>query len=253
MAIRTFPTVRGDRQPLRRIVSAPMRLQTYRNLLYLALMFPLGMGYFTVLMNGYAYAKFLTSTLIGVPLALLVLFFTLALAVGLAAFERTLARVLLRVDIPISSVETDQPIWVRLKQLVIDRRTWTAVFYLLSEFFIGIAVFVLLSSLVVTAGSLLLTPFYYTRLPTSIYLGPTPIIEFTPNILFGWNDLLIGLQTTIRIDAWHIAGLPAAVLVAVGGAILLVFTLQLLNSLAWLWGRYMNTMLRTPRYWTGRN
>jgi hypothetical protein len=247
MATQTSPTSRGFRRPLRHVLGTPMRLQTYRNLLYLVLMFPLGLAYFTVLVNLFAYGVGLSVVLVGIPIIVL----TLALSVGLAAFERMLARVLLRIDIPTSSVDAEQTIWSRIKQLVIDRRTWTAVLYLLSEFFVGTVVFVLLSSLLVTAGSLLLTPFYYTRLPTGIYLGPTPIIEFTPKILFGWDTLLIGLKTTIRIDAWHISGLPAALLVAVGGAVLLILSLQLLNSLAWLWGRYMQAMLRTPRYWTG--
>jgi hypothetical protein len=232
---------------LRQTLRAPIRLQTYRNLLYLALMFPLGWMYFMILTMGFSLGVGLSFVIIGIPLLIL----TIVLSVGLAALERTLARVLLRVEIPTASVDTDQTIWDWTKQLVTDRRTWTAVAYLLTEFFVGTVVFTFLSSLLATGVSLLLTPLYYTHIQTGIYVGPAAVIEFTPEILFGWNDLLIGLRTTIQIDAFQIASISSALVVAVVGAAFLIISLQLFNCFAWLWGRYMRSMLTVPRYWTG--
>lgn len=212
-------------------------------------MFPLGFLYFHLLVFGFAYGIGLSIILVGVPIIIL----TLILISGAASLERFLARVLLHVDIPVSSLETDQTTWKQIKRLVTDRQTWTATFYLLSMFFISVVVFALLSSALLTAGSLLLTPFYYAYAPTSIYIGPTPVVQFTPELLFGWNNLLIGLQTTVRIEAWQITSLPTALLVAGIGAVLMIFVLQLCNMVAQLWGQYMRRMLRMPRYWRTSN
>lgn len=246
MSTQTLSTAHSFRRPLRHTLRAPVRLQTYRNLLYLVLMFPLGWIYFMALITGFSIGVGLSVVLVGIPIIVL----TIVLSVGLAALERTLARILLQVDIPTSSVDTDQTILGCTRQLVTDRRTWAAVAYLMTQFFVGIVVFTLLSSLLMTGVSLLLTPLYYTHIPTGIYVGPAAIIEFTPQILFGWNDLLIGLKTTIRIDAFQIASISSALVVAVVGAIFLIISLQLFNCFAWLWGRYMRSMLQVPCYWT---
>lgn len=150
-------------------------------------------------------------------------------------------------------LERDQTIWERIKELVMDRQVWGATVYLLSEFIAGIAVFTLLSSLVLTAGSLMLTPFYYQYAPTSLYLGPAPVIQFAPNILFGWDNLQIGLQTTVVIETWQVTALSVALLVALGGAVLMFLTLLLCNVIARFWGQYMILMLGTPRYWRTNN
>lgn len=239
----------GVGQIVRRSLRAPMRIQSYRNLLYLALMFPLGFIYFHLLLFGFTFGTGLSVVLIGLPIILL----TLIVVSGLASFERLLARVLLGVDIPVSSVEADQTAWGRTKALVTDRQVWGATVYLLSEFVAGIAVFSLLSSLVLTAGSLMLTPLYYQHASTNIYLGPAPVIQFAPDVLFGWDNLLVGLQTTVVIDAWQVAGLAVALLVALVGAALMLVTLLICNVFARFWGQYMSLMLRTPRYWNTDN
>lgn len=255
MATQTLSTSRGFSQSLRYIVGAPVRLQTYRNVLYLGLMFPLMIPfviiYHHLLTIGFSIGGSLSIILSGIPIVIL----TLVLAVGMAPFERKLARVLLRADIPVSSLDPDQTSSIRIKQFVLDRWTWTAVIYLLSKFIAGIAVFYLLLTLLATSVSLLLAPLYYEYIPAHIYvgsfLGVPPVIEFTPEVLFGWDTLLVGLTTTIRIDLGQIASLPTALLVAGIGVVLLLVSLQLFNTLAWVWGRYTTVMLKTPRYWTG--
>src|SRR5699024_8292286 len=120
---------------------------------------------------------------------------------------------------------------------------------LLSEFIYGSIVFGLLSSLLASAGSFLFAPFYYTDASVVAY-GPVPSGEFTLDVLFGWNNLLVGLTTTFQIGSWRIETLLGALLVAGLGVILLLLTFQLANTLAWAWGRYARVMLTTPRYWT---
>lgn len=240
---RDFSQILGDS------LRAPLQLQTYHNLLYLVLMFPLGFLYFHLVLFGFTFGTGMLVAVIGVPILLL----TLIMISGLASIERFLARVLLHVDISVSHIETGQTIWERITELVMDRQVWGATVYLLSEFVAGIAVFSLLSSLVLTAGSLMLTPFYYQYSPTNIYLGPTSVIQFAPNILFGWDNLLVGLQTTFVIDMWQVTGLSVALLIALVGAVLMLITLLLCNVIARFWGQYMRLMLGTPRYWSTDN
>lgn len=228
---------------LKRGLRAPLRGQTYRNLCYLVVMFPLGIFYFTLLTAGFALGLPLVVVLVGIPI--LVSF--LVLAVGLAGFERRLVRVLLGIEIPMTDA-TDGGFWTRLKRLVSDYQTWKAVAYLLSEYIYGSVAFGLLGSVAATAGSFLLAPLYYTDAPVVAY-GPPPG-EFTLDLLFGWDSLLVGLTTTFRLGSWQVETLGGALLAALGGLVLSFVLLQLGNALAWVWGRYARIMLRTPRYWS---
>lgn len=248
MSTQTAPDPRDVSQTLSRVLRAPVRLQTYRNLCYLVVMFPLGVVYFTLLTVGFTVGIPLTIVIIGIPIIILLL----ALVIGLAGLERTLVRVLLRVDVPTTSIETEHGLWDRSKQLVTDRQTWKAVAYLLSEFVYGSIAFGLLASLFATAGNFLLAPVYYKQAPVVAY-GPIPSGEFTLEVLFGWNNLLVGLTTTFQIGSWQIETLPGALLVAGLGIVLLVVSFQLSNILAWVWGRYARGMLTTPRYWMTLN
>lgn len=216
-----------------------MRPQTYRNLCYLVLMFPLGVAYFVLLSVGIPLGLGLVTVLVGIPVLVLLL----AFVVRLAGVERTLVGSLLGVEIPASPPEPRDGLWNRTKRLVTDVGTWKAVAYLLSEFVYGTVVFGLLWWLVATAGSFLLVPLYYSSAPVTAF-SPIPTRAFTLDLLFGWDNLLVGLTTTFTLGSWHVETLPIALLVACFGALLLLCSLQLLNGLARLWGRYARVMLR---------
>jgi hypothetical protein len=243
MSIQTSPHSRGFSRFLRRILRTPLRLQTYRNLLYLVVMFPLGVGYFVLMTVGFSTGIPLLVVLVGVPIIILLL----VVVVELTRLERFLVRVLLGVDIPTPTDETEDSLWTRTKRLVTDLRTWKAVAYLLSEYVYGSVVVWLLGSLGATAGSFLFAPLYYTSAPVVAY-GTIPPTEFTLDILFGWNNLLVGLTTTVQLGSWQIETLLGALLVAGLGFILLLLSFQLVNALAWVWGRYARVMLTAPRY-----
>ena len=248
MSTQTSSASRDFSRVLGRVLRAPVRLQTYLNLCYLVLMFLLGVVYFTVLVTGFTTGVALVIVGIGIPILVLVL----ALAVGLAGLERTLVRVLLRVDVPTPAVETEDDLWGRVKHLVTDLRTWKAVAYLLSEFVYGSLVVGLIGSVVATGGSFLFAPVYYTWAPVVAY-GPIRTGKLTLDVLFGWNNLLVGLTTTFQIGSWQIETLPGALLVAGLGIVLLLVSLSLANAFAWAWSRYAPVMLTTPRYWTTPN
>lgn len=245
MATQASSHPRDHNRILGRVLRAPVRLQTYRNLCYLAVMFPLGIIYFNLLLAGVLTGLGLVIVIIGIPILVLLL----VLVVGLAELERTLVGVLLGVDISTTGVETERGLWGRSKQLVTDLRTWKAVAYLLSEFVYGTVVFGLITSLLATASSFLLAPVYYNQAPVVAY-GPIRTGHLTLDILFGWNDLLVGLTTTFQIGSWHIETLPGALLVASLGLVLLLVSFQVANVLSWVWGQYARLMLTTPRYWT---
>lgn len=227
------------------VLRAPFRPQTYRNLLYLAIMFPLGILYFNLVVAGFLTGLGLAVVLVGLPLLVLLL----AVLVWFAGLERLLVGTLLDVEVPRTVTVTDGSIWARTKRLVTDVHTWKAVAHLLAEFVYGSFVFGVLASLVTTAGSFLLAPFYYGRAPVVAY-GPFPTGEFTLDVLFGWDALLVGLTTTFRLGSWQIETLPGALLVAGVGVVLVFVTVQLVNGFAWLWGRFAGYMLTAPRYWT---
>lgn len=229
---------------LGRFLRAPTRLQTYRNLLYLLLMFPLGLVYLNLIVVGFAVGLSLAIVVVGVPIIVLLL----AVVVGLAGLERALVRLLLGVDLPPTAAKTERDLLTRTKQLVIDRRTWRAVVYLLSVAVFGTLVFGLIGSLVATAVSLLFAPVYYRDAPVVAY-GPIPDTNLTLDVLFGWDDLLVGLTTTFQIGSWDVETLSGALLCTVLGIVLLFCVFQLVNGLALIWGRYAKAMLTTPRYW----
>lgn len=227
-----------------RVIRTPIRAQTYRNLAYLVLMFPLGICYFTLITVGVFTGIPLIIVGIGIPVVLILF----VLVVKLAGLERRLVRSLLDVDIQAPSVETDGSLWTRFWRFVTAVQTWKAVAYVLSEFLYGSFVFGILASGVATSVSFLLAPLYYTEAPVAAY-GPIPS-EFTLDVLFGWDSLLVGLTTTFQLGSWQIETLPGAVSVAAVGILLLWASLVVSNVAAGLWGQYARRMLTTPRYRT---
>jgi len=189
-----------------RVVRDP---QSYRNLLYLALALPLGVGYVTVLAVGLSAGAGLAVILVGLAVLLGTLF-----AVRLmAAVERTLARTLLRVTIhPPIQGEIDQTWRQRVQHWLRDPVTWKSLVFLLAKLPMGIVA----SALIVTLGfvSLLIT------------LAPV-IVLFTPVIFFGW---------AIDDPLQALAGVPA-------GVLLLLCCLHLFNGLAWIYGVSARVML----------
>ena len=124
----------------------PFRQQTYQNLAYLLLQFPLGLFYLLVIAVGLILGAALVPILIG----FLILFFTLTAASALGRRERQIAKRLLGVTIP----EPIVPDWAqrsrfrRLTSQLRDQTTWTILLYLVIKFPLGIATFALTTSLI---------------------------------------------------------------------------------------------------------
>ncbi|NHN42545.1 histidine kinase [Halorubellus sp. JP-L1] len=132
--------------------------QTYRNVLYLFLAFPLGLGYYFLLVFG---------LVLGVALAVVVvgLLVLLGVVVGsrfLASFERSLANRLLGTEIADpDDVDRDASGVVETAKAYLRAgSTWGGLGFVALKFPVGVLSFVLLVSLLGTAIELLLLPVY---------------------------------------------------------------------------------------------
>jgi len=132
--------------------------QTYRNLLYLFLAFPLGILYFTALFTGFALGVALSMLVVGLGILLVMLVGVRALG----SFERRLANRLLDTHIdPPSDIEPDEDGLVAIgKAYVSASSTWRQTGFLLLKFFLGFISFFLLTAFVGVAVDLVLSPVF---------------------------------------------------------------------------------------------
>lgn len=235
------PTATLPRPSLRSLVTVAFRLQTYKNLLYLWLAFPLGMAYFVGIVVGFSVSAAFVVLLIGVPmLAVCLLFVTVT-----GGVERALTDWLLSVDIPDPSYDylREGGIADRVLGLVTDTTTWGALVYLLSKFLFGVASFVVVLTTFVVSAVLITTPTYYDRAGVSVGLFTAGPVRLTPSISVAFDDLIVGVDAVLRITSWRIDTLPEALAVSAIGVVVLVAALNLCNAVAWLWGQYSRVLL----------
>lgn len=224
---------------LRRAATAPIRPETYRNVLYLALSIPLGALYLPI---AAPFVLVAVAAIVRDPVVVAVfavaflptLAFALVVSLAFVPLERRITEAVLGVEItPRSELGGRGPLYA-LRTLLTDRGTWSALLYLPLRFFVGVASVVVVLVTFSTGVSMLFVPLYYD-LP-GLYVGvPTDRpIEFHPALYFGWDRLLVGFETVVRIDAWPVTTLGEALAVAVVGLGLCLVGVWLLNGLAWL-------------------
>jgi len=184
--------------------------QSYLNIVYLLLAFPLGTFYFVFLVTGLSLGFGLIITLVGIPILLLVISGSWVLC----RFERQVAITLLNEDIPLSvSPPASGGLWSRVKVLLKDRVTWTGVLYLFLKFPLGIVTFTIAVTLIaVTVGFLAAPTYMWTS--DSIVWGSW---SFDP---FPWSWILT------------IIGIP-----------MVFISLHLMNAIAAVFGRVTRAML----------
>lgn len=198
-----------ERQPTT-FFSVVTDVQSYINILYHLLAFPLGIFYFVFLVTGIAVGVGLIVVWVGIPILLLVM----AGWWAMAAFERVMTARLLNVSIaPMSREEPPEPgIWARVKSLVRNPVTWKGLAYLLVKFPYGILAFVLVTVALSLSVALLAAPIIY------------PYAQYTVGV---WQIDTMGEALTLS---------------AIGVGIALV-SLHLMNGLAALWARFAQLML----------
>ena len=200
--------------------------QSYLNLLYLLVAFPLGVFYFVFLASGLSVGISLSIIWVGIPILLMVS----AAWWLLASFERLLAIHLLNEDIP----ELWKPshertgIWLRFKKHFTNSVTWKSLLYLFLKFPLGIATFVILVILISSTLAFLTMPFTYKYL----------------------SEIQVGIFFGLDLPAWHIDGMNDALLGTLIGLILWPVSLHVTNGLAWVHAKLTKVMLSDdPMEW----
>jgi Putative sensor len=191
--------------------------QTYLNLTYLLLAFPLGLFYFIFLVTGFSLGVGLAILWIGIPLLIGVLM----LSRVFANLERRLTSRLLNIEIvSLLSDSVQGNFWQRAKAVVVDPGTWAEMFYLFSKFVLGIISFVVVVTLLATSLGLIATPFFWNQ--------------------WGVEAWEVGIP-----GIWTVDSFPKAVAASLIGAIIGVASLHLTNGLAWLYGEYTKAILES--------
>lgn len=184
--------------------------QTYLNLVYLLLSFPLGLFYFIFLVTGVSVGVATIIPLVG----LLVLVAVFAVSWAFTAFERAQAITLLRVNIPPMGkpIEANAGFWDRIKAYLTNPVTWKGLLYLFCKFPLGIINFTLVVVVISISLALIAAPLAYS-----------------------WATYDFGFTV--------INSLSDALLVTIVGLLLTPAGLHLLNYLTRLQGEFARVML----------
>lgn len=192
-----------------------LRGQSYLNIIYLLLAFPLGLFYFIFLVTGISVGFATLIVLVG----LLFLAVVIAGWWGLAVFERQLSIWLLHEDIP--PMETFKHPEESFGKQLIDHFTnpvtWTSLVYLFVKFPLGILSFAAVVALAVTSLAFITAP-----------------------LTFWWVPLRVELFNN---QIWMLDSLPKALIAFVIGLFLALISFHILNALAWISGRFARYML----------
>lgn len=230
---------------LRAILAAPLRLQSYRNIVYLGLAFPLGLSYFVGLSVGLSLGVAFSLFLVGLPLLVAVL--------GgvhlLAELERLQVRYLLgqSVERPRLAVLDAEEWWDRVTGLVLDTATYRALVQLLSKLGVGVASFTLLLTGAVTSGVFLAVPVYYDRPGVHVGFFPVEPIEITSQLYVPWDSLLVGVEFAFELTGGTVDTLPEALLMSGLGVVVFVASINAANLLAWVSGEFTRVLLGRGR------
>ena len=219
---------------LARFVGVLWRGQTYRNLAYLVVAFPLGLAYFVMATVGVALGIGLVVLLVGV----LILAFVFLFGLVLAGLERRLTNRLLGTTARGRTDWTGEARFATIKGVLLDRRTWSGLIYLPVKFIFGIVSLVVITTAFPTGIAMLLVPFYHDR--PGLYVGVVSerAPEIHETIYLGWNYMIVGLEAAFTLGYWEINSLAAGLVVAAVGLVVLVGSFHVCNALAWTWGRY---------------
>ena len=198
------------------VISDP---RTYGALLYMLLALITGIFYFTWTIVGISLTAGFAILILGIPFALL---FVGSIRM-LSHVEGRIVEGLLGVRMPRrlpSTAPSDESIWTRIKEALIDIRTWTSMFYLLLMLPLGVAYFV--TAVVGLSVSLGVSG-------SAIYALATNHSNFQVQGV-PWLDHLL-----------HTA--PGLMLAALVGVLLFFVVLHIARGVGWLHGRIAEGLL----------
>jgi signal transduction histidine kinase len=185
--------------------------RSYGRIAYLLLAFPLGVIEFCFLVTAIAFGVGTAVTLIGIP----VLIFTVYAWRWLADLKRHLIGLLTGIEIP-SPYRAEPPgasWWDKLKLRLADPATWKDLVFLLLQFPLGIASFVVATVVLGVAIGFLWAPAYYWAVPEGIEVGlfrADTLAEALALMPLGALALFVGIPALGALGRLY--GLLAAVL-----------------------------------------
>ncbi|MFC5368119.1 sensor domain-containing protein [Salinirubrum litoreum] len=259
-------------RPVLDFLTAPFRVQTYRNLLYLFLQFPLGIAYFVTLVTLGATAfgavtifteavptvvgetlgagAGIVALLIALPVLLLVALALFAVGVvgaslggvGLFTVDRLVTGLVLGRSLPESPVQGSplaDPVGFA-RSYFLSAGTYLSVLAVLAKFPVGIAAFVVLTVGTVVPTVFLVAPFIYDDPAAEVRFVLPEGLELS--YVDGFYTVDAGI--VVQSGEWVVDTLPEALLVAGAGLVLLLVVCNLCNLLAWTLGRATGLVAR---------
>ncbi len=188
-----------ENSPIDRIFGVVLEKQTYKNMGYLLLSFPLGSLYFAILVPGISLSFSLMILVVGFPLLLGVLL----LSDHLLRFERFLLRTILNEPVHLERrrpLTPERRIFVRLGERLAQGHTWRGLLYLLLRFAMGLVSFVLV--VVLTPVSLLLIslPLTYRFIP--VHMFDRTVTNFDQALICCSTGAILALVSTHLFNGW---------------------------------------------------
>lgn len=198
------------------------RKQSYLNIVYLLVSFPLSIGYFVFFVTGLSLGIGLTPILVGIPILLLTF-----IGVRLVMFfECLVAEKLLCIDSNIRNAwainkrSDNEKILHRARDTFFDPQNWKAALYIFFKFIYNNAAFTISVAFISTSAALVFAPFIYQM------FSPQVTIDINGHSLLYY--LGINLPVFDELLVYMFIGL-----------LLSVVTMHLLNMLAYVSGRIL--------------
>lgn len=196
------------------VVGVVAEAQTYKNLLYLLLAFPLGMAYFFFLTVGISLGVGLAVLGVG----LVILFVTLLGARVLGSFERGLANRLLGTELAgRDDVESADGIVGTVQSYLRASSTWRSLGFVFLKFWLGTLSFVLLTVFLGTAVEFLLLPVFPDGAVNLEIAGWEPATSLTTTVE---TALAVPAGVVLGVVALHLLNAVARLNASVARALL---------------------------------
>jgi hypothetical protein len=212
-----FDTARaGGQSVASRVFGVGFRRETYANLVYLLVRFPLGIAYFTVLTTGLGLGVGLLPVLVGIP----ILAGVLAIGGYIGVVEAELLDRLRGCNTTIDPANPGElPVTEYLKTVATNPRNYVFILFGLASFFVGVPLFVAITVVFSLGVALVATPLAYW----------VPGIDYTLTEFQG----TVGVGS-VSIEAGSVAGgsistLPEALAASVIGIVTCLAGLHAIN------------------------
>jgi hypothetical protein len=190
-----------------RIFGVALQGRAYLNLIYLLIMLPLGIIYFTFVIAGFSISISLLILIIGIFIA----FLFLVLVRGISTFHLHYASSLLGFELPtkVETTTTSKGFFAHLKKVLADGKTYTSMFYMFLELPLGITYFTIIITLLAISVAFILTPILWVLNDEGILFLSGH--NWVWNEDFGYTLLLSLLGIMLYIGTLHLGRLLAKI------------------------------------------